>query len=287
MAPVAADGTGRPVTVASPAPASGALRARVISALIMAPIALGGVWLGGWAFNLLVFAGALVLTYEYDRLCEGTGFGAVARLHGSVVVLSLLFAISDMFASALVTVALGALASFAFAEITGRRRRWPLLASPYICVPSIALVWLRDDTVIGRDMVFWLLAVIWATDIGAYAFGRTIGGPKLAPRFSPSKTWAGLFGGMVSAALVGAVVAAGLDIPNMTLLVLLAIVLASWAQAGDISESALKRHFGVKDSSAMIPGHGGFLDRLDGLLFAAPATALIVLMSSEWGLQWH
>ncbi len=135
--------------------------------------------------------------------------------------------------------------------------------------------------------MFWLLAVIWATDIGAYAFGRAIGGPKLAPRFSPAKTWAGLFGGMASAALAGALVASTLAIPNVVLLVLLAIVLAGWAQVGDISESALKRHFGVKDSSAMIPGHGGFLDRLDGLLFAAPATALIVLMSSEWGLQWH
>jgi phosphatidate cytidylyltransferase len=287
MARAAVDGADLLVSIASPAPASGALRARIISALVMAPVALGAVWLGGWAFNVLVLAGALVLTYEYDRLCEGTGFGAVARLHGSVVVLSLLFAIADMFASALVAVALGAMASFAFAELTGRRRRWPLLASPYICIPSIALVWLRDDTAIGRDMMFWLLAVIWATDIGAYAFGRTIGGPKLAPRFSPSKTWAGLFGGMVSAAAAGAAVASMLAIPNVALLIVLATVLAGWAQIGDITESAMKRHFGVKDSSAMIPGHGGFLDRLDGLLFAAPATALIVLMSSEWGLQWH
>ena len=92
---------------------------------------------------------------------------------------------------------------------------------------------------------------------------------------------------MASAALAGGLVAYAFDIPNMPILVLLSLLLAAWSQAGDMTESALKRHFGVKDSGAAIPGHGGFLDRLDGLLFVAPATALIVLISSEWGFQWH
>ena len=271
----------------APRPPSGALRARIVSALVMAPVALAAVWWGGWAFHALVVAGALMLTYEWDRLCEGSGFGAVARLHGTVVVLSLGLAIADRFVSAFLVVAAGAAASAAFAQATDRQRRWPLLAGPYVCIPCIALIWLRDDTGIGRDMVLWLLAAIWATDIGAYAVGRTFGGPRLAPRFSPAKTWSGLVGGMFSAALVSWGIAWSLGIPNREVLFGLALVLAVWAQVGDISESALKRHFGVKDSGSIIPGHGGFMDRLDGLLFAAPATALVVLLASEWGYRWH
>ena len=268
-------------------PASGALRARIISASVMAPLALAAVWFGGWAFHAMVLAGALMLTYEWDRLCEGNGFGAVARLHGAVVLMAVGFAMAEMFATSLFMVGLGAVASFAFAQATDRRRRWPLLASPYICIPCIALIWLRDDTLIGRDITFWLLATVWATDIGAFAVGRTLGGPKLAPRFSPAKTWSGLVGGMLSAALAGYAVAAGFGISNQTILVGLSMVIAAWSQVGDITESALKRHFGAKDSGSIIPGHGGFLDRLDGLLFAAPATAVIVMISTEWGFQWH
>ncbi len=283
----AADEPGPETILNAAAPASGGLRARILSALVMAPLALAAVWFGGWAFHVLVLAGALMLTYEWDRLCEGNGFGAVARLHGSIVLVAVGFAMAEMFATSLLVVGLGAAASFAFAQATERRRRWPLLAAPYICIPCIALIWLRDDTLIGRDITFWLLATVWATDIGAYAVGRTLGGPKLAPRFSPAKTWSGLVGGMLSASLAGFAVTTAFGISNQAILVVLSLGIAAWSQVGDIAESALKRHFGAKDSGSIIPGHGGFLDRLDGLLFAAPATAAIVLISSEWGFQWH
>ncbi len=263
------------------------LRARVVSALVMVPVAVAAVWYGGLPYAALVMFGALMLTYEWNRLCEGTGFGPVALLHAAIAVVAVGLAAAEMTVSALVVTAGGAVAAGLHAQATDRRRRWPFLAVPYICVPCIALIWLRDDTHIGRAMVIWLLVTVWATDIGAYAVGRTVGGPKLAPRVSPSKTWSGLVGGMASAALAGGVVAYVMAIPNLPILVLLSLVLAAWSQAGDMTESALKRHFGVKDSGGAIPGHGGFLDRLDGLLFAAPATALIVLVSSEWGFQWH
>ena len=266
---------------------SGALGARILSALVMAPLALAAVWSGGWAFHGLVLAGALMLTYEWDRLCEGNGFGAVARLHGVTVLAAVGFAVAEMFATSVLAVGIGAAVSFVFAQATERRRRWPLLAAPYICLPCIALIWLRDDSLIGRDITFWLLATVWATDIGAYAVGRTLGGPKLAPRFSPAKTWSGLVGGMLSAALAAFAVTTALGVTGQAILVVVSLGLAAWSQAGDIAESALKRHFGAKDSGSIIPGHGGFLDRLDGLLFAAPATAVIVLISSEWGFQWH
>jgi phosphatidate cytidylyltransferase len=287
MARGAADDAEADTILNAAVPASGALRARIISALVMAPLALAAVWFGGWAFHGMVLAGALMLTFEWDRLCEGNGFGAVARLHGAVVLLAVGFAMAEMFATSLLMVGLGAAASFAFAQATERRRRWPLLASPYICIPCIALIWLRGDPMIGRDITFWLLATVWATDIGAFAVGRTLGGPKLAPRFSPAKTWSGLVGGMLSAALAGYAVTGVFGTSNQAILVGLSLVIAAWSQVGDITESALKRHFGAKDSGSIIPGHGGFLDRLDGLLFAAPATAAIVLISTEWGFQWH
>jgi phosphatidate cytidylyltransferase len=132
----------------------------------------------------------------------------------------------------------------------------------------------------GRDLVIWLLLVIWATDIGAYFAGRSIGGPKLAPRISPKKTWAGLFGGMVAAAAVAGLAGIWLDDFKPSLWnLLLAMVLAVVSQIGDLLESHLKRRYDAKDSSNLIPGHGGVLDRTDGLMAASLMLALVVLMT--------
>lgn len=144
----------------------------------------------------------------------------------------------------------------------------------YLGLNLMALIWLRSQPEIGRDLTFFLLLSVWAVDTGAYFAGRLIGGPKLAPRFSPSKTWAGLFGGMAAAAAIGLLWAfiAGARQPQLALL--LGPVVAVIAQTGDIMESALKRRAGAKDSGNLIPGHGGILDRIDGLLLAAPFFAL-------------
>jgi phosphatidate cytidylyltransferase len=131
--------------------------------------------------------------------------------------------------------------------------------------------------------VFWLFAVVWATDTAAYISGRLIGGPKLAPRFSPNKTWAGLIGGALAAALVGVIAATLMGDAPMPSMALASAGLAVVAQAGDLVESALKRRFGVKDASTLIPGHGGVLDRLDGMLFAAPV--FVALMMWTGGVQ--
>jgi phosphatidate cytidylyltransferase len=154
----------------------------------------------------------------------------------------------------------------------------PLLAYPYLILPLVALLWLRLDPTYGRVAIFWLLFLVWATDTFAYFAGRAIGGRKLAPRLSPKKTWAGLIGGMFGAALVGAVAAIWLDLGSPALLALVSAGLAVVAQAGDILESALKRRAGVKDSGKLIPGHGGILDRVDGLVTAAVAAVLIALL---------
>ncbi len=151
-----------------------------------------------------------------------------------------------------------------------------ILGIPYILLMFVCLWWLRDagDDQIGRGLTFYIVFAVWAVDIGAYFAGRSIGGPKLAPKFSPSKTWAGLVGGMVAAAIIGHAWAwfAGARLPEITLL--LGLLIGVVAQAGDILESAFKRKFGVKDSGALIPGHGGILDRVDGLMAATPCFVL-------------
>ena len=151
-----------------------------------------------------------------------------------------------------------------------------LAGIPYILLAFACLWWLRatGDDAVGRGLAFYIVLSVWAVDIGAYFAGRAIGGPKLAPRFSPSKTWAGLFGGMAAAALVGTLWArfSGAGYPELALL--LGLLIGIVAQAGDILESACKRKFGVKDSGSLIPGHGGILDRIDGLLAATPCFVL-------------
>jgi phosphatidate cytidylyltransferase len=149
----------------------------------------------------------------------------------------------------------------------------------FTALPGIALLWLRRDEPLGVQAVFFIIGAVVATDVGAYFSGRLLGGPKLWPQISPNKTWAGLLGGVTAAALVGAAVARW--VPGASLLHLMAAGagLAVAAQAGDLAESALKRRFGTKDASALIPGHGGFMDRVDGLstaaMIAAASAALV------------
>mgnify|MGYP002779968190 CR=1 FL=1 len=144
----------------------------------------------------------------------------------------------------------------------------------YVALPAFALLLLRGQTG-GLVLAGWVLGTVWATDIGAYFAGRSIGGPKLAPRVSPNKTWAGLIGGILAALAVGLALWrwAGLELQ----LALASPILAVIAQIGDLYESWLKRLRGVKDSGSLLPGHGGVLDRLDGLVPVAPAAAALVL----------
>ena len=147
---------------------------------------------------------------------------------------------------------------------------WSAAGVYYAGFPAVALIWIRGDPAYGWLAILYLFVIVWTTDSAAYLFGRWIGGPKLAPRISPKKTWSGLIGGALSAGLAGLVFALGRRwARSAPSLALLAIVLALISQLGDLGESAVKRVFGMKDTSGLIPGHGGVLDRIDGLLFAA------------------
>jgi phosphatidate cytidylyltransferase len=157
----------------------------------------------------------------------------------------------------------------------------------YIAVSAAALAWLRADPAAGRANVLFVLLVVWASDIGAYLVGRWLGGPRLAPRLSPGKTWTGAAGGLAAAGLVGWLAAALLADPPALRAPLIALLLGLVSQAGDLAESTTKRHVGAKDSGALIPGHGGLLDRLDGLLAAGPLAALLALWLGRGVVLWQ
>lgn len=150
---------------------------------------------------------------------------------------------------------------------------WKVAGFVYALLPALSLLWIRDRAPQGLELLLWIFIVTWTTDIGAYFAGRAIGGPKLAPRISPNKTIAGLIGGMVSAGLAGY---AWAELTSLSaVLFWLAPLLAFAAQAGDLFESWMKRRAGVKDSGNWLPGHGGALDRLDGLVVVATLTAAV------------
>lgn len=259
------------------APKTAELRTRIISALVLAPVALGLAWLGGWPFAALLAVAAVVMALELSALLPGRSPASPFILAGFALLAIFLTTTTGPFIAVLAAAA-GLAFMLAIAILRGAPLWPPLLAYPYLILPLIALLWLRLDAEYGRLAIFWLLLVVWATDIFAYFAGRGIGGPKIAPKLSPKKTWAGLIGGMFGAAVVGAAAAIWLNLGSPAMLALVSAALAVVAQAGDFLESALKRRAGVKDSGKLIPGHGGVLDRVDGLVTAAVAAALIALL---------
>jgi phosphatidate cytidylyltransferase len=190
---------------------------------------------------------------------------------------------------ALLVILFSAVMIVEWCKISARRpgaAPWYALGIVYVFVPCVALIWLRAEPSVGLQQIFWIVALVIAADTGAYIAGRSIGGPKLAPRVSPNKTWAGLGGAVVSAAIVGAVTALALDRPNIGMLIAVSAGLAIVEQMGDLAESAFKRHFGVKDAGNIIPGHGGALDRVDGLIAVAAAVAGINCLIGSSVLTW-
>ena len=181
-------------------------------------------------------------------------------------------------------VAAGAMGALVLAlRVESPRSAWYALGVVYAAVPCLALMWLRQDPQFGLAVTLWILTLVWATDTGAFFAGRLIGGPKLAPVISPKKTWSGLLGGMTAAALVGVAAAALREDWTPGALAAASIVLAVIAQGGDLLESSIKRHFGVKDTSNLIPGHGGLMDRVDGLLTVGIAVASVVWLHGAFG----
>ncbi len=271
----ASDVTARPVAERWTAD----LRPRLLSALVLIGVALAALEGGAAVFDVVVALAAAVLAWEWTRLCGGGRFGwtGVVQAVAVVAVVAAACLISPLAAVSLIVA--GVLGDYVAARVSRRvHPRWIAAGIAYIGLPCIALVWLRGAEADGQAIIWWLFLTVWATDTGAYFVGRAVGGPRLAPRISPKKTWAGLIGGVVCAAIVGAVFA-GLE-PNGPASAVLAAgsaILAVIAQGGDLAKSVVKRRFGVKDASQLIPGHGGLLDRVDGVMSAA-----LVLAVWQW-----
>jgi len=243
---------------------------RVAAALVLAPVAIAAAWAGGWWWALLVTCATIGLYLEWLTVtCPERGIGVTVA--GSVALaLAMPFLAVGRVEGALVVLALGIIA---VAVRAPQPRIWPVGGYLYAAAAQLASVTVRIDEVAGLSALILVLLVVWGTDIGGYFAGRGIGGPKLWPRVSPKKTWAGAIGGFVASLVIAAGFAAfgyGKALP----LLVLAAALSIAAQFGDLFESAVKRHFGVKDSSHIIPGHGGLMDRLDGFVAAIVLAAI-------------
>ena len=266
------------------------LRSRVISAVILAPIVLLAVYFGGVAFFLMIAIAVLLMAYEWCRLTcsEAWGWDMLLMAITGLCAISLVqfpVLVADRpvgpLAAAFAIIGIGMIAAFIRGVWMRQDLLWRLSGVPYVTVGAVALVWLRQFEPAGLMLVLWVLVIVWSMDIGAYFFGRAIGGPRLAPRVSPNKTWAGMIGGMLCAWLCGGALGFAANFGAAGQLILMSGLIGGWSQLGDLAESAVKRYFGVKDMSNLIPGHGGILDRVDGLLFGAPAILLLAVILFE------
>jgi phosphatidate cytidylyltransferase len=264
----------------------GDLRLRILSAAVLAPLALVCIWIGGVAFAGLIALVVAGLSYEWLGLCGQRASAAAIALFVPLPVAVVLTASGHATGGLLLLVATTMAATVVNRGLSPSR---PLaFGIPYLGLGAVALVWLRQPPASGGANVIVLLLIVWASDIGAYMVGRAVGGPRLAPSISPGKTWSGAFGGLAGSAAIGLAAAAILgDAPVSWRPASLAILIGIVSQAGDLFESLLKRHFGVKDSGTMIPGHGGLLDRLDALLTAAPMAALLALILGPGVVLWE
>jgi phosphatidate cytidylyltransferase len=206
------------------------LLTRVLSAVVLAPVAIAAVYFGGWPFALFWAIAAAVALWEWIRIVGGP-----------------------------------------------RHYIWAVAGALYAALLFVAPVALRADPSYGIAAILFLFAIVWTTDIAGYFAGRAIGGPKLAPSISPKKTWSGAVAGLLGSIVIVALGARYVSDVHIVPLIGVAILLSIFSQAGDLGESALKRHFNVKDSSQVIPGHGGVMDRLDGFWAAAVCAAIIGL----------
>ncbi|HEX6120800.1 MAG TPA: phosphatidate cytidylyltransferase [Dongiaceae bacterium] len=272
------------------------LQKRILSAVVLLPLAIAAIILGHPYFMVLVAVFAALMAWEWTAVVGhvrtspqaspvpaplGRGWRVLAALAAITAVLAVLGTgfMGRLDREGCIIIILGVLATGAVAWVVHRPRMlWFMAGAAYVAIPAVALVAIRAEPEFGRAALVWIVALVVATDTGGYLVGRTVGGPKLAPRISPNKTWSGLGGAVVGAAIVGVLTGFMLNHTDVWMLTLISAGLGLVEQGGDLVESAFKRHFGVKDTSQIIPGHGGVLDRVDGLL----AVAVAVWIANEW-----
>ncbi len=246
---------------------------RIGSALVLAPLAVGAAYVGGWFFVAFWTAAAIGIVWEWTRLVDPSHHRLPFLLGACAIGVSAVLLGIGHGAVAIVVVALGGLGAAAIAG--AGQPAWMAGGVLYAGAVMLAPTLLRADAAFGFFVIILLFAVVWATDILAYFVGRAVGGPKLAPSISPKKTWSGALGGTAAAVIAAILIVKFSGRGDPVFVGAIAFVLSVVSQAGDLFESKIKRHFNAKDSSGLIPGHGGLMDRLDGFVAAASAAALI------------
>ncbi|MBY0420655.1 MAG: phosphatidate cytidylyltransferase [Parvularculaceae bacterium] len=264
-----------------PATRADSLRKRIISAAVLIPATLAAHWFGGAAFAALVAFAVVLMCFEWARMIEGR---QTSRVFWSLAIAgagAMTAAAALNYVLAFAFVAAGGLAAAGFSARGAGRPLWALFGALYIIAPSVGLLWMRESVPQGWGLTALLYCVVWAADTGGYVGGRIVGGPKLSPSVSPAKTWAGAIGGVLLGAAAGAAGAVVFLKGEATAFWGLAGACLGLASIlGDMAESGFKRLFGLKDMSQLIPGHGGVLDRLDGMIFATTAMALVLYAQS-------
>jgi phosphatidate cytidylyltransferase len=249
---------------------------RIVSAALLAPLALFVAWFGDWPFALFWGAAAIAVLWEWTRLVAGPRHWLMLSSCSSAIAVAAMVAWRGRPITGILLVGLGALAATIFAP--RERRFWITAGIGYAGCMLLAPMLLRADTHYGFLAMVLLFAIVWTTDVLAYFGGRALGGPKLSARISPKKTWAGAIVGALGAMVVALVVADFFGSFNQATIAVVALALSVLAQLGDLLESWIKRRFGAKDTSALIPGHGGVMDRLDGFWAAALAACVVGLL---------
>jgi phosphatidate cytidylyltransferase len=248
---------------------------RIASGAALALVVLAALWAGGLLFAIVVGTVGVVVTWEWGRVVRSAGVDAILIIQAAAVIAGALLAAWGLAGLGLIVVLVAAIISALLAF--GQRGHMAAFGALYAGLPAVALVWLHRGDNAGVLAVLFILLAVWATDTGAYFAGRLIGGPKLIPMVSPNKTWSGLAGGILAGGLVGVGFALARAELSLGYMLVAGALLGVVSQAGDLLESALKREYGVKDASTLIPGHGGFMDRIDGLVAAVIASAIFAI----------
>ena len=253
-----------------------AVMKRIVTSLILAPVVLGAVLLGSPFVNILVLVSGALLSWEWAKMVPNQNNSVYALSYMTSLAVAAL--LNNAFA--ILWVMCGAAALVWYKARNEEHRKLLTLGVPYITLGLGAIVWLFNC--VGVPTTLWFVLVIWSVDVGGYLVGCSLKGPKLAPKISPNKTWAGLGGGMLFAVIVSVVYAYIISDGQACLAFgLLGALIGVIEQTGDLIESAIKRYLGLKDSSDLIPGHGGIFDRIDGMIFSAP----VVVLLFQYGLN--
>lgn len=257
------------------------LQLRIVSAIVLAAVVLGLTYLGGLPFRLLCVLISAAVFYEWSRMVRPAPAAGIDLFPEALLAVFLIVLVAGFPASILIPLLLAMVIAVAVIAAAKGAGQWEAAGLAYAGLSGLTLALLRDGDRSGLLAILFLFAVVWATDILAYFVGRAVGGPKLAPSISPGKTQSGALGGAVGGVAAGLLLAVAVGADNLGVLAIVALVLSIVSQMGDLFESWVKRRHGCKDSSLLIPGHGGVMDRVDGLVAAALALYVIGCISAS------